>query len=144
MTISVLLTNTEINSGTPVRLLCTNVTVSGTKNNVQKPNANGDAEVEVQTQSYENLKYTIQGLNVTGDSDTLVYDDIKILYKQKYNGSNNSILNVTYGNGLVLSSLTGATDIPVVLTEGFSLPFNVSAIKNAAIQVGNIAFRETT
>jgi len=143
MAISVTLTNTAINSGSPVRLLCNNVLVSGTKNNVQKPNANGVAEVEVQTQSFENLKYVIQGLNITGVAGTLTFDDIKILYKQKYDGTNASVLNISYGNDISVTSLSGATDIPVVMTEGFTVPFNVKTIRNAAIQVGSITFRET-
>ncbi len=140
---SILLTNTAINSGSPVKLLCNGITPSGNKNNVQKPDANGDALVEVQTQSYENLKYTILGLNITGQAGTLTYNDILTLYTQKYNGSNYSTLNVTYGDGSVLNGLSGSTDIKVIMEGQFNMPFNVTQVKNAAIPKGSITFRET-
>ena len=83
----VTITHPDINSGNSVRILCNGVTVSGNKNVDSTPNANiGTGPVEVQTQSFENLTYNINGINYTEESGTLTWDNVLTLYKSKYTG----------------------------------------------------------
>ena len=137
-----LLTHTAVNGGTPVRIMCDSITPSGTKNNNKKPNANGQSMPEVQTQTYENLKYLLGGVHYTGVANQLAYTDILALYTSKYNGSNAAVLNITYGDGLVLPGLSGSTDIDVIL-DIFSLPISAKDSKNGKLPVGSLTFSET-
>ena len=143
---TVTLKHEDINGGVAVRVLCDSITLGGIKNIVSKSNANIDGPVEVQTQSFENPVINMQGVHfvATADysgSDTiLTFADVLILYKHKYNGSNQVILNVTYGN-TNLTSLSG-TDIPVVL-KTFNLPIKIKQSKGGYLPVGTLTFVET-
>jgi len=139
---TVLLTNTAINSGSPVRVLCKTAAVSGTKNTQQKPDANGSDMVEVQTQSYENFKYVLSNTYFTGATDTLTWDDVITLYKQKYSGSNYSTLHIKYGTSSVLNGLSESTDIKVVLKVP-NLTLDTSDSKDAYRPKATLTFTET-
>ena len=139
---SIYLTNTDINLGTPVKVLCNTVTVSGIKNNQKKPDANGADIVEVQTQSYENFKYTLTGAYFTGEANTLTWDDVIILYKQRYDGTNYTTLNINYGTSNTLNGLSASTDIKVVLNTP-SLSLSTSASKDAYRPQATLTFTET-
>lgn len=141
-TASVLLTHTGINSGAAVRVLCSGVKLSGIKNNNKKPNANANSMAEVQTQTYENLKYLVDGIKFTGEANVLSFADILVLYKELYNGSNAATLNVTYGNNTVLSGLAESTDISVIM-DTFNFPIDVKTSKDGYLPVGSIVFTET-
>jgi len=150
----------DINSGNPVRIMCNNVSVSGKKNNIVKPNANLGVFAEVQTQSVENLKYTISGIDfvpytvsLTDENNVAInpftYNHMITLYKVKFAGLDDATypqakLNVIYGNAinLVAGSDLSTTDIPVVLeTPGF----NISAqnTDKGYMPNGSITFVET-
>ncbi len=139
---NVLLTHTAINAGSPVRVLSDAVTVSGKRNLNREPNANIFAPVEVQTQSYENFKYVVNGIRFTEETGTLTWEHVVSLYKDAYNGNNPIILNVTYGFDKTLSGLSNSTDINVVL-ETPTLPINVKITKDGYIPVGSLTFVET-
>lgn len=80
-------------------IMANSVTVSGSKNTDETPDVNiQDNPVEVQTQSFENFKYTVSGVHYTNATGTLTWDDVITLYKKRYNGTNYSILNIAYGN----------------------------------------------
>lgn len=140
--VSVLLTNTAINSGNPVTVYCDVITISGDKNNNKTANANGESMSEIHTQSYENPKYVMSGIHFTGTSGTLSFDDVLTLYTQRYNGSNATVLNVTYGDNVVLSGLSGSSDIDVIMDD-FSLPISARDSKDGKLPIGRITFTET-
>ena len=139
---SITLTHEDINSGNPVTVKGARLTISGKKNNVSNPRANGDAMVEVQTQSYENFKYTLNGIHYTGASGILSWDDVITLYKVKYDGTNPITLNVTYGSSTILNGLSESTDITVVL-DSLSLPIDQTDTRDGYMPIGSLTFVET-
>ena len=149
--VTVTLTHPSINSGTAVRVLCDNVTVSGKKNNKYDPNANltGDI-VEVQTQSIENPMYRVQGIHFTGASGTLTYPMFLTLYRHKYGGAAETgalapvTLNVTYGSGTALVGVDGSTTNIKVIMEDFNFPIDVKDSAGGYLPIGNANFRETS
>jgi hypothetical protein len=139
------ITHEDINSGNPVTVLCNSLTVSGNKTTDSTPDVNiQDGPVEVQTQSFENLNFNINGIHFTGDSNTLTWLDLLTLYKSKYDGTNAITLNVVYGlsNEKVLSGLSASSDISCVL-KTISFPISVVESKNGYLPVGNITLIET-
>lgn len=145
-TTQVLLTHTAINSGTAVRVLCNKITPSGTKNIIAKPNATGEELVEIQTQSFENPVYKIDGIHFTDESNILTYANILTLYKARYNGSNAITLNVTYGGdsakSLVAACDTTSTDISVIM-KTYNCPIDVTDSKDGYMPIGSITLQET-
>jgi len=145
-TTQIRLTHTAINNGDSVRILCDKITVSGTKNIIAKPNATGTDLVEVQTQSFENPVYKIDGIHFMEWANTLSYSDVLTLYKAQYNGNNPAILTVNYGTAettmLVAACDTTSTDISVIL-KTFSYPLDIKSSKAAYMPIGNLTFQET-
>lgn len=141
-TANILLTNTAINSGTPVRIVAPIVNVSGTKNLTKTPIANGTDYVEVQTNSYENFTYSISNAYLTHETNTLTWNDVITLYKQQYDGTNYSTLNVTYGDGTALNGLSESSDIKVILNT-VSIGMDTRGTKNSYRPVMNLTFVET-
>ena len=132
----------DINSGVAVRVKCTGVSVGGKKNNNKTPNANGDDLVYVQTQSYENLTYSISGIHYTGESGILSWADVITLYKAKNTSTNYAVLTVTYGDSTQLTGLAGTTDIKVAL-DTLNFPISTIDSKEAYLPVGSLTFTET-
>lgn len=131
------------------------ITVSGKKNNEDKPSANVLGPIEVQTNSVENLKLSIQGVHfipadLTSDSSTaLTWEDILTIYRARYDGTNPVYLNVVYGSGIseaTLSAVTSEgssiTDIPCVLDD-FNFPISVVDSREGYLPVGTLKFTET-
>jgi hypothetical protein len=142
---SVILTNTSL-TPTSLTIKCNQINTSYKKNNVAKPNANIDGPVEVQTQSFENPVYTVSGVHfLLSDTTTIQHSHLLDLLAQKYDGTNNSTLIVTYGDGSgrVLADSTGATSGIKVVLDSFSYPVDVSDSRNGYMPIGNIVFRET-
>ena len=128
---------------TAIKLLGQTVTPSGKKNLDVSPSANIDGPVKVQTQSYENLNFNIQGIHLTEDSGTLTFDNILTLYRHRFDNTNPAYLEVTYGDTKTLKGSDGTTTkIPVVL-ESFNMPLSASDSKNAYMPVGSLTFKET-
>ena len=140
----VTLQNDSINSGVAVTIPCTVVTPSGSKNIINKPEANGSQMAKVQTQSFENLVYTIGGIYYTGESNTLTYDHVLTLYKQAFDDTNASTLTITHGKdtGTAVKGLGGSTSIKVIL-KTFSYPLDQSKSDRAYRPVGTLTFVET-
>ena len=139
---SIILTHTSINGGVPVAVKAEKVSASGNINLQMNPNSNAVDMVEVQTQSYENYKYTITGIHFTNEANVLSWSDITTLYKERYSGSNPIVLNITYGDGTVLSGLSGSTDINCVIkTPNNSLDTRDS--KDANMPIGSLVLIET-
>ena len=84
------------------RVLCNQVNLGGKKSVTSTPNANVDGPVEAQTNAYENLGITLQGVKfpftTTDLADTTLfhYSDLLTMYKHKYTGSNAYSLVVTF------------------------------------------------
>ena len=146
MTAEVRLVSSQITAPTDVRILCERVTVSGKKNTVVKPNANGDNITEVQTQGFENPKYILAGVRFdpNASESILTYKNVLELLKAKYNGSSQVLLQVTYGtsNTLLSTSDLTSTSIPVVL-ESFTFPVDVRDSRDGYLPVATLSFVET-
>ena len=137
-----LLTHTDINGGTPVKIRANAVKISGKKNLSRTPDVNSDDQTEVQTQSFENLSYTCTGVNFTGTANTLTWNDVLTLYKLKYDGTNYATLNITYGSSDVVTGLSTSTDIQVVLDPP-TVYVNTKATKDGASPMATLVFVET-
>lgn len=128
------------------KVRCSACLVSGNKNITSTPNANIDGPVEVQTQSYENLTITLQGVlfptSDLNDTTYFRYEDLLDLYKLKYTGSNQKLLTVTYGGSTVLDGLTATAGIPVVI-KSFNIAVNAKDTKAGYIPSGSIILVET-
>ena len=134
---------TPISSSTVRKVLCNKITVSGKANNQSNPNPNKSDLVEVQTQGFENFKYVLDGVYFDSSvSDSLTWEDVIVLYKAKYNGTNASIMNITYGDGLILNGLSESTDIKVIL-ETPTLPIDMIDSKDGYLPKGTLTFIET-
>ena len=106
-----------------------------------------DNQAYVQTQSFENLKYVVNGIRFTNELNTLTWNDVLTLYEAKYNGSNAITLNIGYadystGNITYVNGLAASTDIDVIL-ETATLPISVSDSKDGRLPVGSLTFVET-
>jgi hypothetical protein len=147
MAARITLAHPSINSGNPVNVFCNQVTVSGKDNITDDPYVNGVQQSEIHTQSFENLKYSIQGINFTGAAASLAYTDVLTIYKNRYDttAATTCKLRVVYGYGTAktLVGVDGTTmDIKVVM-EGFNFPIDAKNTKEGYMPVGSITFVET-
>lgn len=134
---------TQADIGTNIKVPCSEVTISGSKNNDSKPDTSSNALTEVQTQSFENPKYVLSGVQIRPESGFLTYAHILSLYTHKYISTNPCTLNITYDSNKTVSSLaTGTAGIKVVL-ESFSIKFDTKDSRDAYIPTGTLTFRET-
>lgn len=137
---NVTLTHTDINSGSATRVLCSDVVISGKRNNDSTPDVNiSETPVEVQTLAIENLKYILNDIKITNEALTLTYGDMLSLYKSQ----SPAVLNITYGMTTVLPSMTGSTSGINVLMIVPSTKLNVRDTKNAKIPISTLTFVET-
>jgi hypothetical protein len=116
----------------PTRVIyATSVTPAGKKNNTMKPLENGTAQARVQTESYNNIRYSVTGIVVDlQNTNSIQYRDIIDLYTMKYDGTNAPKLYVVYGDGTNLVDLDKTTvQIPVIL-EDFNYPIDVSQTRD--------------
>jgi len=137
---------------TEVRIVAQKTVVAGKKNNNAEPNVAKNEMVEVQTQSFDNPKYTINNVYII-NSDTLdttiSYEQFLELLQLEYDGTEDTeiILNVNYPNYdrtelIALPSLTGSTDIKVVL-DTYSVSLDAGDSKDAYLPIGSLVFTET-
>ncbi len=134
-------------NGLTFRVLCNKITVSGKKNIDVNPYTNSDGPVEGQTLSYENLSYTLQGVHYINEVGTLTWQALMVMYKQNYDSNSTGangpiIMNVTYGDGIMLYGTEGSTDIKV-LVSSFNLPIDVTDSKEGYLPIGSITLKET-
>ncbi len=137
---SITITQSSINSGNPITIKASSVDYTGKRNNRADPNPNSDL-VEVQTISTENPLVIIGGINITGEVNTLSLDHVKALYKLKNLTSTHAVLTIIYGEDDELTSLTGSTDIPVVLSS-FSFKLSTADTKKAYLPRLSLSFTE--
>ena len=133
---------TQTSIGTK-RILGQGVTISGTKNNDAKPNANGTDMSQVITQSFENPKYVISNVKDTGVSGTLTYADVLTLYQMKYDNTNPCTLVITYGTASTVPSITSSTSGAKVILESYNISYDCSDSKNAYLPSMTLTFVET-
>ena len=129
-------------SGTEYAVRATGVTIGGRTNTYNTPNANGTAAVEVQTQSFENPTYSIQGIHFVEGSTNLSYTNLLSMYKHKYTGSNPIYLLVKYEDTDLVASDGTSTSIPVVMS-GFNFPIKTNESRDGYMPVGSATFIET-
>jgi len=125
------------------RILGNQVTISGTKNNDSKPNANGTEMSQSITQSFENPKYVISGVKITDASGTLTYQDVLTLYAMKYDNTNASTLTVTYGTSSIVPCLTSSTSGAKVVLESYNIVYDCTDSKNGYLPIMTLTFTET-
>lgn len=137
-------------------IFCTGVRVAWNNNNVSKPNANGTTAVNVQTQSFENPIYTLQGVHLTNEalesSDTITYNDLLTLAKVRYDGTSSTAIELTFtfsnsGTTETLIGSDGSSPIKVVV-DSFNFPFIADTeyddgTNEYYIPIGTITLRET-
>ncbi len=159
MTASVTLTHPSINSGVAVRILCDQVTVGGKRSNIADPNENNEGtQVQVQTQSPQNLIYTIRGVHFTNQTNTLTYAHILTLYRAKYDGtilgsSAAALFTVSYGGvdsagkysntPISLVGFDGTTTSLRVVLDDFNFPVDVKDSKDGYRPIASMTLRET-
>lgn len=132
--------NTGTSTYDSYNIYASSIQVSFKNNNTSKPNANGGSATTVQTQSFDNPMYSLQGVLINNDSGTLTY--AKLLEAAKYRSATNPLLLlVNYGTDLVASDGT-STAIPVVVN---SYNFPLTTDKSEGYNVGGvtITFMET-
>ena len=130
-------------SGTTYLVQATSVTVGGQANITSNPDANGTAVVEVQTQSFNNLAYNIQGVHFTGSAGTLTYHIMLEMLKQKYDGTNAITLQVQYGTSTDLVGSDGATTSIPIVVKSFNFPIKTTDSKDGYMPVATIQLIET-
>lgn len=136
-----------------VRVYAKSVTPSGKKNLSSTPNANIQGPVEIQTLAFENPTYVVSGIQiVTADANSLQYEHILQLYRQKYARTtdtvigDSTVLQVKYGDGVnekMLSNVLGESTGIRVLLEDYSYPIDVSDSKSGYMPTASLTFMET-
>lgn len=132
---------------TEVKVYCNSV-IPDYRNNIDvKPNANGTTAAEVNTLSFENPKYMLNGIHfLLADTTSLQFSQLLTLLKLKYDGSNAPVLKVHYGttpNDTDLVASDGVTTSIKVIVENFSFPIDVTQSKNGYMPIVNLTLRET-
>jgi len=121
----------------------TGVTV-GMQNNVfSETSVNGSSVSEVQTQSFTNPLYNIQGVHFTGVSGTLTYGVLLSMLKHKYDGTNEITLEVRYGDSTDLVGSDGLTTVIPVVVKSFNFPILTTDSQDGYMPVGTIQLLET-
>lgn len=134
--------------GTEYKVYCNNVSVGWKNTNNGKPYVNQTTPYSVQTSSFDNPTYSIQGVQLTGASGSLTYAALLTMSKIKYTGSNPIYLKFYIGVDNVLTQVpdstgtTGTDGIKVILDS-----WNMVVVHNDSAE-GKIpgltlTFRET-
>lgn len=136
-----------------LRIFGSRVHVGGSKSLDDKPNANIDGPVQVQTMAFENNNIAISGINLLGEDGSLQYEDVLRWYRHKYNGTNKLNLFVIYGQApppttinIPDSATTDDTDTFTFVSET-SVPtralIGASAVLTTANTLANVDARIT-
>ena len=121
----------------------TSVTVGAQANITSNPDANGTGVTEVQTLSFNNLMYNIQGVHFTGTANTLTYVALLNMLKHKYDGTNAITLQVQYGDGTDLVGSDGTTTSIPVVVKNFNFPIKTDDSRDGYMPVASIQLVET-
>lgn len=122
-------------NSTVYQVFCQTVQVSWSNNTTAKPKVNGSTVVEVQTHSFENPTYTLQGVQLIEDVSSstftaLTYPTLLSMARNKYDGTNGITFSVDYGvssSKYLVGSNGSTTAIPVVI-KSFNFPINTMDI----------------
>lgn len=109
----------------------TSITIGGRKNVLRQPLENGTALARVQTQSYENPTYSLNGVVVDlSNTNSIQYKDVLSLYTMKYDGTNAPVLRAKYNtNNSITDTDTTTTDVPIIL-ESYNFPIDMRDSKD--------------
>lgn len=143
MTASVTLAFSNFITAPTVAVRCNNVLVGGKKNISANPLENGNDVAKIVTKSYDNMRYTLQGVHVLQESSTIQYKDVLAMLRTKYDGTNAPILRVTYGDSTSLVATDGSTTAIPVILESFSFPIDANDSKDGYMPVMTLNFIET-
>ena len=135
------LRHTDVNSGNPVRILCTQITPSYNCRAESKPNANYGQLARVQSQNFENPLYSVQNIKL-GISGSLTLSLLKDFIAANYSSTSPLYLSFKYGGSWWTSYGTSATDIPVQLNGNISLALDTRDSKDAYRPSFNMTFVE--
>lgn len=143
------LQHSSINSNTPVRVLASNVSITGKANNESKPTGNGTQLTEVLNKSWENPQIRLQNIRILPVANTLQVTDLYTLLKIKYGGSTAApTLTVQYGNSQLTSTTrtlvgaAGTSPIKVIL-DNFNMDLNTTESKDGYAPMASLNFIET-
>jgi len=122
----------------------------GYKVDVTAPSyANGGAVSEVQTQTFSNPSFSLQGVVITERTSTQIsYDTLRELATRQYNPASKYLtLKVDYGNdsSVLLPDSAGETSGIRVVISGFNVSLGQSRYtgNNKQVGTGTITFIET-
>jgi hypothetical protein len=141
------LTHPDINGNSPVRVYCDTVVIGGKKNLIDEPYANGTSQVEIQTQTFENLTYNFSNVHMVNTShmaitsSSLTYGQLLALYRAKYSGSNPILLNITTTTSI--AGVDGSTTNIKTVLKDFTMPLSAIESKNAYMPVFSFSLVET-
>ena len=147
--VNVTLTNANINSGNPVVIYCSGVTVGYQKSNSKQSNAqyNSDgSSVDVINGSIENPTYILQ--NVKFDvSGGITYAQFLSFLKSENTSTNRTYLSIPYGSltsPSYVTALDGSTTaIPVTMNGTNAVTISYRDTKNGYIPTISINLVET-
>ena len=131
--------------GETVKIMCSNVQISGKKNVDATPSANVSGPVEAQTLSFENNQINISGAYMVNQSGTMDYGDIMRWYKHKYIGTNKLFLKIRIKDNLEnWPDMNGSTTlgIPVIL-KSFNIVLDTKDSNGAYLPTVSLSFSET-
>lgn len=140
--------NTTTSSYDSYKVDCTSVSESWKNNLIATPNANGGSAVKVQTQSFDNFIYALQGVIITGRTGSLTRT--ALLQALKWRNDTYPLLlsvDIAGGNAASAEWITSSdgvtTEIPVTIAS-VNMPYTIDHSNNIRIGNGTITFRETT
>lgn len=135
-------------SGTSYNVYCNNISIGWKNNNSGKPYVNNTTPYSVQTNTFDNPIYTVQGVQLVGSSGSLTYAALLTMSKVQYTGSNPIYLKFYTGVDGVLTQVpdstgtTGTDGIKVILDS-----WNMNVVHNDSaegkIPTVTLTFRET-
>lgn len=149
--VTITLTSSDL-SPSVVRILASSISVGMKKNNTTFPIENGTNLAEVETNSFNNPTYSIQGVKLTGEANSLTYNHVLTLLAHDFNGTNAPTLTITYGRGsnttlshlkYVSGDLTPTSEAIPVILESANFNFDAKDSVGAYQPQGSLTFIET-
>ena len=133
------------------KVQCTNVTIGWSNSIDAKPYANSLAVgvSEVQKNGLENPMYTLQGISITSEADTLSYAELVRIAKLQTGGTNNYLkIDIDYGVGSVvplIDSAESSTGIKAVIKSfNFTVGLDREFGDTRRVMIGSVVLQESS